>query len=142
MKSLQTVITMIAVITLLASCQSAKQDLSNLDSRKEIMTVIANDRTMSNEMMTALMNGPNRKMIMQENQNLKMMMTDEDMMTDLMNNNPEMMQHMLSNIIEYAKGDTSMMAAIHNTMMGDQQMMDMMQMQNGKSMNMKNRNGM
>ena len=137
MKSLQTVITMIAVLALLASCQDAKQDLSNLDSRKEIMTAIANDRTMSNEMMTALMNGPNRKMIMQENQNLKMMMTDEDMMTDLMNNNPEMMRHMLSNMMEYAKGDTSMLAAIHNTMMGNQQMMDMLQMKNGKKMKMK-----
>ena len=137
MKNLKIITAAIGIMMLLASCQSAKQDLSNLDSRKEIMTAIANDRTMSNEMMTALMNGPNRKMIMQENQNLKMMMMDEDMMADLMNNNPEMMQHMLSNMMEYAKGDTSMLAAIHNTMMGNQQMMDMLQMKNGKKMKMK-----
>lgn len=145
MKNFKMITIMAFAITMLASCDSAKQDLTNPECRNEIMTSIANDQTMSNEMMTAMMGGPNGRMIMQENQHMKMMMMDKNMMADMMKNNPEMMQRMMTNMMESAAGDTSMMSEIYETMMGNQQMMDMMQrkqMKRGQNMNMENMKGM
>lgn len=142
MKNFKMIITTTAIITLFASCESGKHDLSNPNSRNEIMTTIANDRAMSNEMMTAMMNGPNGKMIMQENQHMKMMMTDKNMMADILKNNPDMVQRMMSNMMESANGDTIMMSEMCNTMIGNQPMMNMIQMKYGQRMNMKNMNGM
>ena len=137
MKTLQKIILAIALITLFASCQSTKQILSKSDSRNEIITAIANDPDMSKEMMKALMNSKNGKMMMQENEKMKMMMDNHGMMMKMMKDNPGMMQNMMSNMMEAAKSDTSMMSSMCKSMMGNQQMMDMMHMMMGKDMEMK-----
>ncbi len=78
----------IALITLAASCQSTKQTLSKSDSRNEIMLAIANDREMSKEMMQAMMNSKNGKMMMQENDKMNMMMENHGTMVKMMKDNP------------------------------------------------------
>ena len=133
MKILQKITLAIALITLFASCQSAKQILSKSDSRNEIITAIANDPYMSKEMMEAMMNSKNGKMMMQENEKMKMMMDNHGMMMKMMKDNPGMMKNMMSNMMEAAKGDTSMMSSMCKSMMGNQQMMNMMQKMKGKN---------
>ncbi|MDP3244839.1 MAG: membrane or secreted protein [bacterium] len=137
MKTLQKITLAIALITLFASCQSAKQILSKSDSRNEIIATIANDPDMSKEMMKAIMNSKNGKMMMQENEKMKMMMDNHGMMMKMMKDNPGMMKNMMSNMMEAAKSDTSMMSSMCKSMMGNQQMMDMMQKMKGKNMDMK-----
>ena len=127
MKTLQKITLAIALITLSASCQSPKQILSKSDSRNEIMVIIANDPEMSKEMMMTLMNSKNGKV----------MMENHGMMMKMMKDNPGMMKNMMSNMMEAAKGDTSMMSSMCKSMMGNQQMMDMMHMMMGKDMEMK-----
>jgi len=66
MKTLQTLILAIALLTLFASCQSTSaqmQGLSNKETRKEIMNAIANDSIISQEMIGVMMNGKNGMMI-------------------------------------------------------------------------------
>jgi hypothetical protein len=131
MKTLQTFILAIALITLFSSCQSSsdpKQILSNKDTRKVIMDTIANNSEMMKEMTEAMMNNKNGKMIMQGNEKMTMMMMENrGTMMKIMKNNPAMMQSMLSDMMETAKGDSSMMSGMYKTMMGNQQMMNMMQ---------------
>lgn len=58
MKTLQTLALAISLLTLFASCQSTSaqlKDLSNMETRREIMNAIANDSTMSQEMINAIM---------------------------------------------------------------------------------------
>lgn len=129
MKILQKITLAIALITLFASCQSAKQILSKSDSRNEIITAIANDPDMSKAMMEAMMNSKNGKMMMQENEKMKMMMDNHGMMMKMMKDNPGMM----INMTEAAKSDTSMMSSMCKSMMGNQQMMNMMQKMKGKN---------
>lgn len=137
MKTLQKITLAIALIMLSASCQSPKQILSKTNSRNEIMSIIANDPEMSKEMMMTLMNSKNGKMMMQENEKMKMMMENHGMMMKMMKDNPGMMKHMMSNMMEAAKGDTSMISSMCKSMMGNQQMMDMMHKMMGKDMDMK-----
>ena len=138
MKTLQKITLAIALITLFTSCQSAKQILSKSDLRTEIITAIANDPDMSKEMMEAIMDSKNGKMMMQGNDKMKMMMENHGMMMKMMKDNPGMMQSMMSNMMEASKTDTSMMSSMCKSMMGNQQMMDMMQKM--KEMDKKNEN--
>ncbi len=73
MKTLQTTLLVIALLSLFASCQPASDqlnDLSNMDTRNKIMSKIANDSMMSKEMIGAMMNSSNGMMMMQKNQNI------------------------------------------------------------------------
>ena len=127
MRSLQKVISTIALITLFASCQSSTdvtQTLSKPDTRKEIMNKIADDSTMSNEMMVAMMNSNNGKM----------MMGNHQMMMKMMKDDPVGMQSMMTDMMEACKNDTTMMSGMCKTMMGNKQMMDMMQKMKEKNM--------
>jgi len=144
MKKFQKIALMLALITLFASCQSTKQVLSKTDSRNEIMLAIANDSEMSKEMMQAMMNSKNGKMMMQKNDKMKMMMENHGMMMEnhgmmmkMMKDNPGMMHSMMSGMMEAAKSDTGMMSSMCKTMMENPQMMDMMQKMRGKNMEMK-----
>ena len=110
----------IVLITLFASCQPStdvKQILSNSDTRKAIIDTISNDSIMSREMMVALMNGRNGKMLMMENHEAMMKMMKDD---------PGMMQSIMSGMMETCKSDSTMMCSMCKTMMGNKQMMDMM----------------
>ena len=120
MKTLQRIAMVIVLITLFASCQprtDVKQILSNSDTRKAIIDTISNDSIMSREMMVALMNGRNGKMLMMENHEAMMKMMKDD---------PGMMQSMMSGMMETCKSDSTMMCSMCKTMMGNKQMMDMM----------------
>jgi hypothetical protein len=120
MKTLQRIAMVIVLITLFASCQPStdvKQILSNSDTRKAIIDTISNDSIMSREMMVALMNGRNGKMLMMENHEAMMKMMKDD---------PGMMQSMMSGMMETCKSDSTMMCSMCKTMMGNKQMMDMM----------------
>ena len=67
MKSLSKVSLLIALITCFASCQSGtdvNQTLSKTETRMDMMNKIADDSSMSKEMMAAMMNSKNGKMIM------------------------------------------------------------------------------
>ena len=71
MKTLQIVAVAIGFLTLFASCQSTSaqmKDLSNKETRNEIMNAIANDSIMSQEMIRAMMNSKNGMTMMQEHQ--------------------------------------------------------------------------
>ena len=132
MKSLQKLSLLIALITFFASCQSGtdvNQTLSKPDTRKEIMNKISDDSTMSNEMMVAMMNSNNGKIIMGNKQMMMKMMKDD----------PVGMQSMMTDMMEACKNDTTMMSGMCKTMMGNKQMMDMMQKM--KEKNMGNMNG-
>ncbi len=88
MKKLQTITLAIALITLFASCQSTEQLLSKPDSRNEIMLAIADDSEMSKEMMQAMMNSKNGKMMMEENDKMNIMMEKHGTMVKMMKDNP------------------------------------------------------
>ena len=146
MKKIQKFALAIALITLFTSCQSSsdpKQLLANKETRKEIIGTISNDSEMAKEMMEAMMNNPNGKMMMHGNQKMSMMMMeDHATMMKTMKDNPAMMQGMMSDMMEACKGDSSMMAGMCKTMMGNQQMMDMMQKMKGGNKDMKKMDGM
>ena len=66
MKSLQKLSLLVALIIFFASCQSGtdvNQMLSKTETRMEMMNKIADDSTMSKEMMGAMMNSKNGKML-------------------------------------------------------------------------------
>ncbi len=135
MKKLQKIALSIALITLFVSCQTAPdtgQVLSNTETRKEIMDTIANNSGMMKEMMGAMMNGKNNKMMMESHEPMMKMMKD----------NPDMMQSMMTDMMEICKNDSTMMSGMCKTMIGNQQMMDMMQKMKGKNMDMGKMNAM
>jgi len=146
MKTLQKIVLMIALVTLLSSCQTTtdqKQLLSNKDTRKGIMDTIANNNEMMKEMTDAMMNNKNGKMMMQGNEKMNMMMMENrGTMMKVMKENPGMMQSMMTDMLESCKNDTSMMSGLCKTMMGNQQMMDMMQKRKGENKDMNNMGGM
>ena len=134
MKTLQKLTLAIVLVMLFASCQSTstqKQDLSNKETRKEIMATIANDSIMSNEMITAMMDGKNG-MMMRKRQ--MMGMENRSSMMNMLKDNPGMMQNMMSAMMETCKGDTIMMSGMIRTMMENPQMMQMMQNRTGNKM--------
>ncbi len=136
MKKLQKTGLPIALIMLLASCQSGtdiNQTLSKTETRMEMMNKIADDSTMSKEMMATMMNSNNGKMMMMENHEAMMKMIKE---------NPGMMDNMMMNMMEACKTDTAMMSGMCKKMMENPQMMDMMQKMSDKNMDMGKVNGM
>lgn len=146
MKTLQKVTLATALITLFSSCQSntdIKQVLSKSDTRNEIMDTIANNSSMSKEMMEAMMNSKNGKMMMQGNEKMMgMMIENQGTMIKMMKENPAMIQSMMSDMMEACKSDTSMMSSMCKTMLGNKQMMGMMQKIMGENKDMNKMNGM
>jgi len=124
MKRLKKFTLFIALIALFASCQSGTnvtQILSNQGTKKAIMDSIANDSNLSVEMMETMMNGK------------------------IMQNNPAMMQNMMSGMMETFKGDTAMMSSMCSSIMNNPQMMGMIHKNLGGKMvmnGMNNMNGM
>ena len=138
MKLLQKLSLLIALITIFASCQSGtdvNQPLSKTETRMEMMNKIADDSTMAKEMMGAMMNSQNGKMMMMQHQS--MMMEDNSSMMKMMNGNPAMMHSMMMNMIETCKNDTTMMNGMCKLMMGNKEMMDMMEKMKGEKKVMK-----
>ena len=134
MKSLQNLSLLVALITFFASCQSGtdvNQTLSKSETRMEMMNKIADDSSMSKEMMAAMMNSKNGKMMMMP------MMENHEAMMKMMKDNPGMMHTMMENMMEACKNDTTMMSGMCKKMMANPQMMDMMQKMKGEKMNMK-----
>ena len=139
MKIFQKLTVLITLITLFASCQSgsdSKEILSKPDTRKEMMTQIANDSSMSKEMMSAMMSSNNGMAMMQNHQ--MMMMQNHESMMKMMKDNPDMMQGMMNGMMEMCKNDSTMMAGMCKTMMANPQMMDMMQKMKGGNMSKMN----
>ena len=134
MKRLQKIALPVALIMLFASCQSgtdANQTLSKTETRMEMMNKIADDSSMSKEMMAAMMNSKNGKMMMMP------MMENHEAMMKMMKDNPGMMDNMMMNMMEACKNDTAMMLGMCKKMMANPQMMDMMQKMKGEKMDMK-----
>ena len=128
----------IILLTLFVSCQTSaviKRTLSKAETRKQMMATIANDADMSKEMMEAMMNSENGKMIMQENKKMSMvMMENNSTMMKMMKEKPEMMKSMMKDMMETCKTDSTMMATMCKTMMDDQGMMDKMEKMKEKKM--------
>jgi hypothetical protein len=141
MKSLQKLTMLIALITFFASCQSGtdvNQTLSKTETRMEMMNKIADDSSMSKEMMTAMMNSKNSKMMIMEDGKMPMMMMENhEAMMKMMKDNPGMMHTMMMNMMEACKTDTAIMSGMCKKMMENPQMMDMMQKMKGTKMDMK-----
>ena len=134
MKSLQKLSLLVALITFFASCQSGtdvNQTLSKTETRMEMMNKIADDSSMSKEMMAAMMNSKNGKMMMMP------MMENHEAMMKMMKDNPGMMHTMMENMMEACKTDTAMMSGMCKKMMENPQMMDMMQKMKGEKKDMK-----
>jgi len=148
MKTLQKFIlaTVLITLSLFVSGQSKtdlKQILSNSDTRKGIMDIIANDSIMSKEMMGTMMNNKNCKMMMQGDEKMTMMtMENHGTMMKMMKDNPGMMESMMSRMMEACKRDTIMMSSMRRAMMDDQQMKDMKQKKMGGNIDKKNMDGM
>ncbi|MGZ3939194.1 MAG: hypothetical protein ACXVLT_11100 [Flavisolibacter sp.] len=137
MKTFQKVTATVALFALFASCQSGfytKKALSKPETRKEVMSKIANDSSMSKEMMAAMMTGNNGMTMMHDGQ--KMAMPNHEAMMKMMKDNPAMMPDMMNTMMDMCKNDTAMMAGMCKTMMANPQMMDMMEKMKGKNMNM------
>jgi hypothetical protein len=124
MRTAQKCMWLMALIALVAACQSPKQVLSKSESRMEIMNTIASDHEMSDEMMDAIMRGEHGKMLIHER--MKTMMKDKNGITQMMKDDPEMKKRMMSGMMETVKADTAMMAQMCTTMMKNPEMMDMM----------------
>lgn len=133
MKTLQKffLVTFLITLSLFASGQTKtdiKQILSNSDTRKGIMDLIASDSIMSKEMMETMMNNKNCKMMMQGNEKMTMMtMENHGTMMKMMKDNPGMMKSMMSGMMEACKSDTGMMSSMRRAMMDDPKMKDMKQ---------------
>ena len=94
MKTLQKITLLFALITLFASCQSntdSKQLLSNSETREEMIGNIANDSSMSKEMMSAMMTSHTGMAMMEASKNDTTMMSG---MCKAMMGNKEMMDMM------------------------------------------------
>ncbi|SDG67324.1 hypothetical protein SAMN04488062_101335 [Flavobacterium omnivorum] len=87
MKTAQKIILSIGLIGLLYSCQSTNQVLSKSNKRMEIMNEIANNESMSKEMMGILMNSKSGMMMMQEKEK-EMMKDSQAKMRTMMKENP------------------------------------------------------
>ena len=134
MKRVQKIALSIVLITLFASCQSGtdvNQTLSKTETRMEMMNKIADDSSMSKEMMAAMMKSKNGKMMMMP------MMENHEAMMKMMKDNPGMMHTMMENMMEACKTDTAMMSGMCKKMMENPQMMDMMQKMKGEKKDMK-----
>lgn len=137
MKQAQKMVFSIVLVILFASCQTnADSDaLSTPEKRTEVMGKIAEDTTMMKEMMTTVMNSSNGMMMMKDHQ--KMMMGNHGSMVKMMQDNPGMMQGMMTDMMEACKNDTAMMSGMCKAMMGNKEMMDMMQKMKSENKNMK-----
>jgi hypothetical protein len=124
MRTAQKCMWLMALIALVAACQSPNQVLSKSESRMEIMNTIASDHEMSDEMMDAIMRGEHGKMLIHER--MKTMMKDKNGIAQMMKDDPEMKKRMMSGMMETVKADTAMMAQMCTTMMKNPEMMDMM----------------
>ena len=146
MKTLQKITLIIALVALLASCQTGtdvNKILSNQDTKKAIIDTIANDSNLSIEMMEAMMNNENSKMMMMGNEKMTMMMMeDHASMMKMMKDNPHMMQGMMTGMMETCKGDSAMMSSMCTIMMENPEMMEMMHKKIGRKMEMKDMKGM
>ena len=113
MKTLKKITLIIAIVALFASCETGtdvNKVLSNQDTKKAIMDTIANDSKLSVEMMEAMMNNENGKMMMMGNEKLTtMMMQNQGTMMKIMQNNPALMQSMITGMIETCYRDSAMM---------------------------------
>jgi len=141
MKTLQKITLFIAFVALFASCQSGtdvNKILSNQETKKAIIDKIANDSSLSKEMMETMMNSENSKMMMKGNEKMTMMMMeDHGAMMKMMKENPAMMQSMMSGMMETCKNDTAMMSSMCKNMMENPEMMEMMHKKMGGKMDMK-----
>jgi hypothetical protein len=130
MKTLKQITVVIVLITLFSSCQSGtnvEQILSKPETRKAIMDSIANNSAMSREMMESMMNSKNGKMMLLGNGKMMgMIMGNREGMMEMFKENPTIMQDMMSDIIGASKGDSSIMSSMIKTMMGNQQIMEIM----------------
>jgi predicted metal-binding protein len=103
MKTLQKMLLIFGVIGLLYSCQSTNKILSQSDKRADIMNAIANDESMSREMMGKLMESKTGNMMME--QKVK-----------------EMKKNMMSEMMNKAKSDTTMMCKMCKAKMENEKM--------------------
>ncbi len=123
---LQTIILAIVFVTVNASCHSNTDQINGLsdkETRKEIMDSIASDSVMSVEMIGTMMNGKNGTRMLEHQIAI---MGNHNSMMNMMKDNSVLRQNMMSAMIETAKGDTSLMAGMIRSMMGNQQMRVMM----------------
>lgn len=142
MKGLLKITLFIALVALIASCQSSTyidKVLSNQDTKKAIIDKIANDSNLSKEMVETMMNSKNGKLMMLGNDNLTMLMMMENhgKMMKMMKDDPGMMKSMMSAMMETCKSDTAMLFSMCKNMMESPQMMDMMHKNMGRMMDMK-----
>ncbi|MEK7719753.1 MAG: membrane or secreted protein [Bacteroidota bacterium] len=139
MKTLQKITLFIALVALIASCQSntdVNKIFSNPDTKKAIIDKIANDSNLSKEMVETMMNSNNGKMMMLGNDKMTMMMMMENH-GKMMKDDPGMMKRMMSDMMETCKSDTAMLSSMCKNMMQSPQMMDMMHKNMGGKMDMK-----
>lgn len=128
MKTLQNITVFIALVALLASCQSISDKnkiLSNPESKSAIMETIAADSNLSKEMMETIMKSENSKTIMMEYHGSMMKMINED---------PAMIQSMMAGMLETSKNDTAMMSSMCKSIMKNPGMMEMMHKMGMKNM--------
>lgn len=121
MKKLQKVLLIIASVGFLASCQSktdVSKILSKTETRQVIMDTIANNSDMSAEMVKAFMSSEKGKVTMMGNHKIIM---------EMVKGGPAMMKSMMSDMIETAKSDTTMMSGMCQSILENKQMMDMIE---------------
>ena len=130
-------ITVLAIFILTQTTSAQVKDLSNKETRSEIMNAIASDSVMSNEMIRIMMNKKDGMMMLQHH---KMMnVGDRSSMLNMMKKNPGMMNNMLSAMMETANADTTILLSMIKTIRDNPQMMNMIKnMRNKKNRQMMN----
>jgi hypothetical protein len=135
MKILQKITLMLAFAGLFASCQS-KTDLSKIlskpETRKVIMDTIANNSDMSAEMVKAFMSSEKGKLTMMGNHKIMM---------EMMDGGPAMMKSMMSDMMEIAKQDTTMMSGMCKSILENKPMMDRIEKMKNENRDMDNMQG-
>jgi hypothetical protein len=130
MKTLQTAIIAITSILFFASCgANSSQSKALLDEgqRMEIMNTIANDSVMSMEMISIMSSGKNGMMMQQH------YMGNQQVMMKIFKDNPDMMNSMMSHMLETANNDSTMMNGMYKIMSDNPQMMQMMYMRSNEN---------
>ena len=137
MKIIQKVALAIGLIGLSFSCQSTQQTLSKSDKRMEVMNEIANNESMSKEMIRILLNNKNGSMMLMKESHTKMMEMmkknpemRKSMMSEMMKENPDMMKESHTKMMEMMKENSeirkTMMAEMMKSIKNDPEMMQNM----------------
>lgn len=138
MKAITAFISMLTILAFNVNGQNTdvKGLFDNQETRNEIFNTIAGDHQLMMEFMKVAKENEHWAMMMLDAENSQMgdmkagkagmmKMKDEHQMTDMMKDNPEMMQKMMGNMMDMCKNDSTMRSKMADMMTEHSEMMQM-----------------